>query len=206
MAVGLLIAAFAAMAFALAATNAHGLSNDLTGHGVLDAGTFIAVGAALTVALFPYPIVAAACGFRFGTLLGTLIALVSLVIAAVASCLLARWSAGDSGAETLGSRMSRLARWLESNGFRSIAVGRTLGVPFALVNYAAGLTRIPVGRVALATCIGIAPRVFLYTALGGSLRHLDRPEARVFLGLSAAVILGLVLFPMVRKRRAQSYA
>ncbi|HEY0640609.1 MAG TPA: hypothetical protein VGD67_23515, partial [Pseudonocardiaceae bacterium] len=40
------------------------------------------------------------------------------------------------------------------------------------VNYAVGLTRVPVLVFALGTAIGTAPRAFAYTALGGTLGDL----------------------------------
>ena len=52
------------------------------------------------------------------------------------------------------------------------------GMPYTLVNYAAGLTRDPArASFAAATALGTAPRAFAYTALGGSLGNLRSPEA-----------------------------
>ena len=42
------------------------------------------------------------------------------------------------------------------------------GMPFTVVNYAAGLTPVRLPVFAAATAIGAAPRAFAYTALGGS--------------------------------------
>ena len=53
------------------------------------------------------------------------------------------------------------------------------GVPYSLVNYAAGLTPILLRSFVAATAIGCAPRAFAYTALGGSLGDLRSPEAIV---------------------------
>ena len=52
------------------------------------------------------------------------------------------------------------------------------GVPYTLVNYAGGLTRIPLLVFVAATALGTAPRAFAYTALGGSLGNLSRPKRR----------------------------
>jgi uncharacterized membrane protein YdjX (TVP38/TMEM64 family) len=52
-------------------------------------------------------------------------------------------------------------------------------MPYTLVNYAAGLTRIRVLVFVGATALGAAPRAFAYTALGGSLENLRSPEAIV---------------------------
>ena len=59
---------------------------------------------------------------------------------------------------------------MSRRGFVSVLYARIVpGVPYTLVNYAAGLTRIPLAVFAAATALGAAPRAFAYTALGGSL-------------------------------------
>lgn len=64
------------------------------------------------------------------------------------------------------------------------------GMPYTIVNYAAGLTAIRLGVFAGATAIGAAPRAFAYTALGGSLGDLRSPEAIV--ALAVLVVMALV--------------
>ena len=67
------------------------------------------------------------------------------------------------------------------------------GVPYSLVNYAAGLTRVPLAVFAAATALGCAPRAFAYVALGGSLDDLGSPEAIV----AFAVLVGMALIGML---------
>ena len=50
-------------------------------------------------------------------------------------------------------------------------------LPYGIVNYSAGLTHLPYRAMALGTVIGAAPKVFAYTALGGSLDDLGSGEA-----------------------------
>ena len=49
-------------------------------------------------------------------------------------------------------------------------------LPYGVVNYSAGLTHLPYRAMALGTVIGAAPKVFAYTALGGSLDDLGSPR------------------------------
>ena len=68
------------------------------------------------------------------------------------------------------------------------------GVPYNLVNYAAGLSPVALRPFVAATAIGCAPRAFAYTALGGSIGNLGSPEALVAVGLLVAMsIAGLLL-------------
>jgi MYXO-CTERM domain-containing protein len=48
--------------------------------------------------------------------------------------------------------------------------------------------------MAVGTMIGGAPKVFAYTALGGSLDNLDSPEALVAIALLAALALAGAVF------------
>jgi uncharacterized membrane protein YdjX (TVP38/TMEM64 family) len=50
--------------------------------------------------------------------------------------------------------------------------------------------------MALGTLVGGAPKVFAYTALGGSLHDLTSPEALVAVGLLVVLGLGGALFVM----------
>jgi uncharacterized membrane protein YdjX (TVP38/TMEM64 family) len=141
---------------------------------------FIPVSACLTVALFPGPLLAGASGLLFGTALGFPISVISATLGASLAFSLSR-HVGASPVERLaGQRLTGIKSWIEKRGFLSVLYLRIApGVPYNLVNYAAGLTRIPLRTFALATAIGCAPRAFAYTALGGNLDNLTSPEALI---------------------------
>jgi uncharacterized membrane protein YdjX (TVP38/TMEM64 family) len=67
-------------------------------------------------------------------------------------------------------------------------------LPYGLVNYSAGLTRLHYRDMAVGTAIGAGPKVFAYTALGGSLGNLDSPEALTAVALLAVLALAGALF------------
>jgi uncharacterized membrane protein YdjX (TVP38/TMEM64 family) len=173
------------------------LSGSLSADGVRDrvddlgaAGPllFIPISAGLTVALFPGPLLAGASGLLFGTALGTPVSIVSATLGATLAFGLSRWWAHDAVQELAGSRLSALRAWVGRRGFLSVLYARLApGVPYSLVNYAAGLTPILLRSFVAATAIGVSPRAFAYTALGGSLGDLGSPEAIV-----AVVVLVLM--------------
>ena len=76
------------------------------------------------------------------------------------------------------------------------------GDPYSVVNYAAGLTRVPLATFALATAIGCAPRAFAYTALGGNLGSLGSPAAIVAYAVLVAMGVGGVAIAL-RDTRAR---
>jgi SNARE associated Golgi protein len=71
-------------------------------------------------------------------------------------------------------------------------------LPYGLVNYSAGLTRLRYRDMTLGTVVGAAPKVFAYTALGGSLTNLASPEAIV--AVAVLVVLALVGVLFVRRQ------
>lgn len=152
---------------------------------------FIVLGSLLTVVLFPGPILAAASGLLFGTAAGTPIAIVSATLGASLACLLSRTVAGDAIEELGGERLKALARWIGRRGFVSVMYARLApGLPYNLVNYAAGMTSIPVTVFAAATAIATAPRTFAYVALGGSFGNFGSPESIIALVVLVTMAVG----------------
>jgi uncharacterized membrane protein YdjX (TVP38/TMEM64 family) len=163
--------------------------------------TFIVVSALLTCALFPGPLLAAASGLLFGTALGTPVSITAATLGAVVAFSIARFVAHDAVEALAGERLRSLQAWIERRGFWAVLYARIApGIPYTLVNYVAGLTRVRIAAFAAATAIGVAPRAFAYTALGGSLDNLDSPEAMIALAtLVAMALFGLVALRLDRR-------
>jgi uncharacterized membrane protein YdjX (TVP38/TMEM64 family) len=165
---------------------------------------FVAVSASLTPLMFPGPLLAGASGLLFGTALGFPVTLTSAVLGACLAFLISRYLAGDAVEQLAGPRLQALEALVSRRGFVSVLYARIApGVPYTLVNYAAGLTRIPLAVFAAATALGTAPRAFAYTALGGSLGDLRSPEAVIAVAVIASMwLIGLVLLVRERRRTA----
>jgi uncharacterized membrane protein YdjX (TVP38/TMEM64 family) len=177
-----------ALTGSLSATRVRGW---VDGFGVAGPLVFIAVSASLTVVLFPGPVLAAASGLLFGTALGTPVSIASATLGATMAFCVARWWAHDAVVALAGPRLQALRAWVGRRGFVTVLYARIApGVPYTLVNYAAGLTPIALRSFVAATALGVAPRAFAYTALGGSLGNLGSPEALVAIGVLVAMALG----------------
>ena len=151
---------------------------------------FIALSAALTVALFPGPLLAGASGLLFGTALGFPVSLVSAVLGASLAFSVSRRVGAAPVDRLAGPRVAAMKAWIEERGFLAVLYARIApGVPYTVVNYAAGLTRIRLRTFAAATALGAAPRAFAYTALGGNLDDLGSPEAVI----AIVVLVGMAL-------------
>jgi uncharacterized membrane protein YdjX (TVP38/TMEM64 family) len=190
----LLAGAFAAVA-ASGALSAERVRDGADGYGVAGPLVFIAVSSALTLCLFPGPLLAGASGLLFGTALGTPVAIVASTVGATLAFLVARYVAHDAVEALQGRRLAALRAWVGAHGFRSVLYARIApGVPYHLVNYAAGLSPVALRAFVPATAIGCAPRAFAYAALGGSIDDLGAPEAIVaFVVLGLMAVLGLVV-------------
>ena len=186
--------------------SADGVRDRVDGLGAAGPLLFIPISACLTVALFPGPLLAGASGLLFGTALGTPVSIVSATLGATLAFSLSRWWAHDAVTALAGLRVAALRTWVGRRGFLTVLYARIApGVPYSLVNYAAGLTPILLRSFVAATAIGVAPRAFAYTALGGSLGDLGSPEAivavvvLVLMGVVGAAVGGL---DVLRARRA----
>jgi uncharacterized membrane protein YdjX (TVP38/TMEM64 family) len=175
----------------------------IDGYGAAGPLVFIAVSASLTVVLFPGPVLAAASGLLFGTALGTPVSIVSATLGATLAFSLSRWWAHDAVVALAGPRLRALRAWVGRRGFLTVLYARIApGVPYTLVNYAAGLTPIALRSFVAATAIGVAPRAFAYTALGGSLGNLRSPEA--YIAVAVLVVMALLGFVLARRDLART--
>jgi uncharacterized membrane protein YdjX (TVP38/TMEM64 family) len=194
-----ILAALVVAAFVVVASSgnlsAQRVRDWIDGYGVAGPLVFIAVSAALTPALFPGPLLSGASGLLFGTALGTPISIIAATLGAVLAFSLARRLAHDAVEQLQGPRLAALRAWVGRRGFLSILYARIApGIPYSLVNYAAGLSPVPLRTFAAATAIGCAPRAFAYTALGGNLDNLRSPEAIIaVVVLVVMTVAGLVL-------------
>ena len=150
---------------------------------------------ALLNMLVPWGILAGATGLLFGTAGGTALALAGILLASTLQFSIARAGVGERLRGHMLDRVPRLDAMLENNGFLTIFYSRIVpGLAWGPVNYAAGVARVRLRDVLLATVAGGTPKVFAYVALGGNLDDLSRPEAKVAIGVMVALALvGLVI-------------
>ena len=188
--------------------SADSMRDEVDRAGVWAPVVFVVAGSLLTVVLFPGPLTAGASGLLFGTAAGTPLTILTLVCGGVLAFSISRWWAHDA-AEEIASRRPRLGalrRWVGERGFLSVLYARIApGVPYNLVNYAAGLAPVRLRAFVAATALGCAPRAFAYTALGGSFGDLGSPEALIAIAVLVAMAIGGVLIAAsARSREARA--
>jgi uncharacterized membrane protein YdjX (TVP38/TMEM64 family) len=186
--VGALAVAAALLGFAPSARELRDFGEELGWAGYL---LWTPVTAVLNSVFVPGPVLAGAAGLLFGTALGTPLAIVAATATACFQMAIGRFFAGAEVSRRLPERVRRVDAFLERRGFWAVLYIRLApGIPYTVVNYGAGLTKLRFRDMAAGTAIGAAPRTFAYVALGGSIDDIGSPE-------SIAAIALLVLIAIV---------
>jgi uncharacterized membrane protein YdjX (TVP38/TMEM64 family) len=142
-----------------------------------------------------------AAGFIWGWMLGGAYAWIGGLLGATASFLVARF-VGEGLLDRFGYVGRTVAKRVDHAGFRSLLVLRLIpGIPFAVLNYGAGVAGVRLVDFVGATAIGLLPTfVFAYCAdalFNGTMSEGDALKRVVIACLS---LLGLVLLPQLIKR------
>jgi uncharacterized membrane protein YdjX (TVP38/TMEM64 family) len=143
---------------------------------------------------FPTELLTGAAGFVYGFWA----AVPMLLVVWLASALLAYWLAERFG-RPLASRLigtDRLARaegLMDRGGAPTLLSLRLIPfIPFNAVCYAAGITRVPIGRYSWTTLAGILPLTCLVAYLGSRLESPDFTDWRIWLLIVAFVAIVIV--------------
>jgi len=167
---------------------------------------FIAIYAAGTVLFLPGSVLTLAAGALFGILPGALYSLTGATLGAMLAFLIARHLAGEWVARKTGGRLKQLIEGVEAEGWRFVAFVRLVPLfPFNVVNYALGLTRIPLAAYALASAVCMLPGALAYAWLGHAGRAALAGDADAIRNsmLALAVAAALMFLPrLIRQFKA----
>jgi uncharacterized membrane protein YdjX (TVP38/TMEM64 family) len=139
----------------------------------------------------------------FGSIWGTLFAVLGATLGAVASFYVARFILGESLQNKYAKELERFNNEFAANGYSYLFALRLLPIfPFFLINLLCGLTRIDIKTFFITTFIGIIPGGFAYTYAGSQLSSINA-LGDIFtkeMGL-ALLFLGLIsLVPVLYKK------
>lgn len=128
---------------------------------------FMMLYALATVALLPGTVMTLAGGALFGPAAGTFYNITGATLGATAAFLASRHLVAGWVRSRLGGRAEQLIAGVEREDWRFVAFVRLVPlIPFNLLNYALGLTRVRVSRYMLASYFAMLPGTFAYTYLG----------------------------------------
>ena len=167
---------------------------------------FVAGYAIATVLFLPGSILTIAGGAVFGPVAGTLYSLTGATLGATLAFLAARYLASDWVARRTGGRLAELVKAVEAEGWRFVVFVRLVPLlPFNALNYALGLTRIPVGPYVVASYLAMLPGAAAYTYVGYAGREaFGGSDAWLRHGPVALALIAAVLFlPTLARRLRQ---
>lgn len=184
----------------------HALAQTMHAAGPWAPLAFMALYAVATVALVPGSLLTLAGGALFGPLAGTLYNLTGATLGATGAFLASRYLAADWVRRRVGSRAEQIVQGVEREDWRFVAFVRLVPlIPFNLLNYALGLTRIRLSRYVIASYLAMLPGSLAYTYLG----YAGREAAAGSAGLVRTALLALALLAaaallprLIRRSRA----
>ncbi|MBI2149300.1 MAG: TVP38/TMEM64 family protein [Acidobacteria bacterium] len=168
---------------------------------------------ALTVALVPGSILTLLAGFIWGPLWGLVIVSPSSLIASSVAFALARTILRNRIEQKVrkDERFAEVDRAIGQSGFKVVALLRLSPLlPYTLLNYALGLTKIRFRDYFLASFLGMLPATALYVYLGSAARSIaaivsgDVPAsgaqtALYWIGLAATAAVAIYLTRIARR-------
>lgn len=151
---------------------------------------FMAIYALATVGFVPGSVLTLTGGALFGPIAGTFYNLTGATLGATLAFLAARHLGLGWVRERIGGRAAEIIAGVEREDWRFVAFVRLVPlIPFNLLNYALGLTRIRLIRYILTTYVAMLPGALAYTYLG----YAGREAASGSSGLIRKGLLALAL-------------
>ncbi|EJO5345974.1 TVP38/TMEM64 family protein [Clostridium botulinum] len=170
----------------------------INSYGVIAPIIYIIMFTLVPLTLFPDSILAIAGGMAFGMVQGSVYTIIGAVCGATLSFYIAR----VLGRNVVEKLVRGKAKWfdngVEKNGFLVIFILRLIPlVPFDVISYGAGLSKIKFKDFILATTVGIIPGILVFINLGD--KALNVKSKQFFISIILLVLLCLSSFIMKKK-------
>lgn len=148
-----------------------------------------------------------AAGLAFGEVRGALYLMIGAMFGTSATFMISRYFGRSLIEKMLKGKFKELAEKLAQNGFMTILFFRVIPlVPYEVLNYAGGLSRIKLKDYFLATFLGLIPGVIISAFFGGSLgeiksfKDIFSPKFLIAVGLMALIIAIPAIYQMMQRR------
>jgi uncharacterized membrane protein YdjX (TVP38/TMEM64 family) len=175
------------------------------------AGGLVLTALMLVHALVPFPseLLNAAAGFVYGFWVALPLVLAGWLLSALATYAIGRGAGRPLLLRLAGrERLDEGERVIERGGRTALLAARLIPiVPYSLVGYVAGATRVPLWRFAWTTVVGSIPLCASVVYLGGRLDSLSLTDPGVLVAIGAFLALligGRALAGRVRRRHRRS--
>ncbi len=154
------------------------------------------------VLALPASVFVIAAGFIWGWLLGGIYSIVGGLLGAVASFYVGRF-VGEGMLAKFGRVGRAVAKQVDHATFRTLVALRFIpGIPFAVMNYGAGVAGVRMRDFVASTLVGVIPPMFVFAYCADALFNgsMTEGDAAMRLVVVLVLMLALTLLPMVVKK------
>lgn len=161
-----------------------------------------------TISVFP-PIapLSLTAGLAFGAVWGAIYLMISALIGTSITFMISRLFGRGLVEKILKGKFKNLNEKLERNGFFTILFFRVIPlVPYEILNYAPGLSKVKFKDYFFATLLGLIPGVVIAAFFGGSLgeirspKDIFAPKFLIAVGFMVLVIAVPAIYQLVKKK------
>jgi uncharacterized membrane protein YdjX (TVP38/TMEM64 family) len=169
----------------------------IAGFGIWAPIGFVLLYTVATVAMVPGSLFDLVGGALFGPYLGSVLNLTGGSLGAALAFLVGRYIARDWVESRAGPRLQSVMQSVDEEGWQFVAFVRLVPfIPYIIMNYLLGVTRIPFHQYLLTTVICMAPATVAYTWIGHAGRELmagDTDKIRYgLIGLGVLAVVSLL--------------
>lgn len=166
--------------------------------GILAPLIYIIMFTLVPLTLFPDAILAISAGTLFGVFWGSVYTMIGAVCGASLSFFIARYLGRDWVLKLVRHKGQWFEEGVERQGFLIILVLRLVPlIPFDIISYGAGLSKIKFKDFLAGSIIGIIPGVVIYVNLGDKALDVHSPAFMI----SIALLIGLFSLSYVLKKK-----
>ncbi len=179
-------------------TNLESVRTFILSFGVLAPLIYILMFTLIPLTLFPDAILAISAGTIFGVFWGSVYTIIGAICGASLSFLIARYLGRDWVLKLIHHKGQWFDEGVEKQGFLIILVLRLVPlIPFDIISYGAGLSKIKLKDFLAGSIIGIIPGVVIYVNLGDKALDVHSPAFIV----SIALLVGLFSLSYLLKKK-----
>jgi uncharacterized membrane protein YdjX (TVP38/TMEM64 family) len=164
-----------------------------------------------TVSIFP-PVapLSLAAGLAFGAMWGAVFLMAGAIIGTTTTFMISRFFGRSLVEKMFKGRFKNLDDRLQKNGFMTVLFFRIIPlVPYEVLNYATGLSKIKFKDYFFATLLGLIPGVVISAFFGGSLGEIRRfkdifaPKFLLAVGLMILILAVPAIYHLIKKRKSK---
>jgi uncharacterized membrane protein YdjX (TVP38/TMEM64 family) len=170
--------------------------------GIFGPAAFVLLYMLAVILILPSSVLTIGGALMFGPWLGTLLSVAGATAGACVSFFLSRRLGRDFARQLAWKRLQRYDEKLERHGFATVLYLRMILIPFAPLNYGAGLTRVKFADYLFGTALGILPATFILSLFTSQVTSVSswRDFATWEMALALLLFVGMFFVPSLVKK------